>query len=122
MFEEWDDVEVVLTTVGKTYGLRLWARRLASSKRLVVVAPGSAGSLAGGVGAAAGVWTVGPSSAGTPGNGSVTGLVGRNKSALGSVAAAVWVERTESLRASSAARDSSDSGARGTPCQKKTFL
>lgn len=99
--------------------LRFCARRLASRRRLVVLGGASpGGGLAGLVGRE-------DSSAGTIASAgsvskSVTGFSGRNKSALGSsVGVVCCFERTWSRRASRAAKDSSASGVRGTPCQKR---
>src|SRR5215470_12029086 len=74
--------------VGPSYLPRFWARRFASSRRLVVLAGASSGagggSAGGGAGRSDGV-AVDSSSA----SGSVTGRSGRNRSGLGSNAGAV---------------------------------
>jgi hypothetical protein len=80
-------------------------RRLASSKRLVVLAAGVSGGPAGAVGGLAGA-VCGAEAAGAMGCKSSTGFCGWNNSGFGS-ATAVVVERTCSRRASSALSDSS---------------
>jgi hypothetical protein len=80
----------------RSYSKRFWARRLASSKRLVVVVrsnglPVSAGgALVGSTFSAVAVPVIEM--------GMARGFSGRNKSGFGSTAGPVWVERTCSRR------------------------
>jgi hypothetical protein len=102
-----------LTRIGPTrLHFLLCARRLASSKRLVVLAGVSALGRSASLGAASGSRAA-AMVVSAPGKVIVTGRSVRNKSGLGSCAGPVRVERTASRRASNAAKDSSASTGRG---------
>src|SRR3954471_11608395 len=101
-----------LTGVPEDQSRRCWARRLASRRRLVVLAGGSPGGASGLGGLGAEDAGEEATSVSTPGSSVVTGVVGRKRSARGSTAGAVWRVRTCSRRASRADKDSSASGVR----------